>query len=60
MRTVEGKKAWEEAIKEINQASPIGLLNWNDGIALAAHDHCNDSGPKGRTGHYGSDGSDPF
>jgi len=60
LRTVEGEAAWIEAIAEITKAKPLKELNWSDGLALAAHDHCNDSGPKGRTGHYGSDGSDPF
>jgi uncharacterized protein YkwD len=60
LKTNEGRAAWVEAIEEIRKAKPISALAWSDGLALAAHDHCNDSGPKGRTGHYGSDGSDPF
>lgn len=45
LRTVEGEAAWIEAIAEITKAKPLKELNWSDGLALAAHDHCNDSGP---------------
>jgi uncharacterized protein YkwD len=32
-------------------------LEWNDGLALAAQDHCADTGGKGVVSHDGSDGS---
>jgi len=35
-------------------------LKWNDYLALACEDHCKDTGPSGRTGHSGSDGSTPW
>lgn len=34
-------------------------MKWSDGLALAAQDHCNDRGGKGKLGHDGSDGSTP-
>jgi len=32
-------------------------FEWSDALAMAARDHCNDTGPSGITGHTGADGS---
>lgn len=40
--------------------NPMSALLWNDGLALAAHDHCADHGKQGLTGHRGTDGSSPW
>jgi len=55
--TEEGAAAWEEAINAILGARPRYPLKWDDGLALAAKDHCNDTGPKGIMSHTGTDGS---
>jgi len=44
----------------LKQQKTFEPLVWNDYLALAAEDHCNDQGPKGVTGHGGTDGSSPF
>ena len=38
----------------------LPALEWNDCLALAAQDHCDDIGPKGSNSHTGSDGSSPW
>lgn len=35
-------------------------MQWSDYLAAACQDHCKDIGPKGITGHTGSDGSQPW
>jgi uncharacterized protein YkwD len=37
---------------------PLKELVWNDGLALAAKDHCRDIGAKGKVTEIGSDGTD--
>lgn len=37
--------------------SPVQPLQWSEELATAAQDHCNDIGPRGLTGHVGSNGS---
>ncbi|CAI2372843.1 unnamed protein product [Moneuplotes crassus] len=60
LTTQEGPKAWNEAIKALNNApSELKPLKWSEGLAQACYDHIHDSGPNGLTGHYGSDGSSP-
>merc|ERR1712139_338463 len=49
-----------EAIAELKNQDKVPSLEWNDYLALAAEDHCNDQGPRGTTGHNGSDGSRPW
>merc|ERR1712137_136432 len=60
LRTNEGIGAWYEAINELKNQDNFPPLEWNDYLALAAQDHCNDQGPSGTTGHTGSDGSQPW
>lgn len=36
---------------------PVCELEWNDDLCEPAKYHCNDTGPKGSTGHSSSDGT---
>jgi uncharacterized protein YkwD len=54
LKTVEGPKAWKEAIQFLREAEPLEPLFWSDGLALAAIDHCDDIGKKGIIGHKGT------
>jgi len=55
--TQEGVSAWIEAKNAFNSQPSLKTLEWNDGLALAAQDHCTDTGEKGIVSHDGSDGS---
>ena len=55
--THEGAAAVKEAIDVLSKTPPVKLFEkMPPGMALAALDHVNDTGPKGITGHDGSDG----
>lgn len=60
IRTHEGVRAVKEAIHFLRSARPLPPLKVSRGLSMAARDHVKDQGPKGLTGHSGSDGSDPF
>jgi len=54
-------KAVLNAIKAIEQIpGHLEPLEWSNGLALAARDHCQDIGPKGLIGHFGSKGTSPY
>lgn len=55
--TQEGVAALNEAIAALNAATPLAPLAWSNGLEKAAADHVRDTGPRGITGHTGSDGS---
>ena len=54
--TREGKKAWSEAINALNRQASVNTLEWNDGLALGAHLHCDDIGVTEVKDHKGSNG----
>jgi len=58
-RTVEGVPAVDEAIGYLRKVAPAPALSASGPLVLSARDHVNDIGPKGMTGHEGSDGSRP-
>lgn len=57
LQTNEGATAVREAIRALREQAPVAALEWSDGIFRAARDHVRDQGPRGATGHNGSDGS---
>lgn len=59
LMTNEGPAAVQECIDFLKSAEKCPPLEWNGGMAKASKDHCDDTGPKGTTGHTGSDGSSP-
>jgi uncharacterized protein YkwD len=59
--TSEGVTAVEECIAELEKTPPMQALQlpMEEGLCHACKDHNEDTGPKGMTGHDGSDGSKP-
>lgn len=55
--TVEGIRALDECIKELQAHKPLKPLSPKKGLTLAARDHVKDKGKAGKTGHTGSDNS---
>ncbi|MBV9007954.1 MAG: CAP domain-containing protein [Verrucomicrobia bacterium] len=58
LRTQEGVRALDEAIRFLRSAQPEQTLALSPGLCQAAADHCRDQSG-GRMGHHGSDGSNP-
>jgi uncharacterized protein YkwD len=56
--TREGAAAVDEAIAALAKQPPLAALKFSEGLALAALDHAQDTGPKGFVSHDGPDGSD--
>jgi uncharacterized protein YkwD len=55
--TNEGKNGVQSCINDLSRRQSMSPLLPARGLFLAAKDHANDTGPKGITGHTGSDGS---
>jgi uncharacterized protein YkwD len=53
MRTSEGVKAVDEAIKFLARQKPLPPLTWSDGLAAAAAELAEEQGRSGATGHFG-------
>jgi uncharacterized protein YkwD len=53
--TQEGIEAVDEAIVFLHRAPVLVPLDPSHGLSLSARDHVEDQGPKGETGHIGSD-----
>jgi uncharacterized protein YkwD len=60
IQTQEGTPAIDEAILFLRKTLPVTTLQLSRGLTLAARDLVRDQGFRGSTGHYGSDGSNPF
>jgi uncharacterized protein YkwD len=58
LRTHEGIRALDDAIRFLHRAKPQPPLALSPGLCLAAADHCREQAG-GAVGHYGSYGSDP-
>jgi uncharacterized protein YkwD len=58
-RTFEGLKVVDEAIAFLKKAEPVPALSASRPLTLSARDHVKDIGPRGMTGHVGTDKSQP-
>ena len=54
--------AARNALKHLEsiKGNEVSALEWSEGLNLSAKDHCDDLGPKGLKGHFGTDESSPF
>ena len=59
LRTKEGPKAVQELINFLQKQQPVGSLSWDQAMMQCSKDHVMDQGPRGTTGHTGSNGSSP-
>lgn len=57
IRTKEGVKAVDEAIRYLQRVSPVHPLTYSQGMSKGAADHALDQGATGAFGHEGRDGS---
>jgi uncharacterized protein YkwD len=60
IRTEEGVRALDEAIRYLKSMKPQAALTASEGLSRAAKDHVLDQGPDASYGHTGDDGSHPF
>jgi uncharacterized protein YkwD len=58
-RTLEGIKAVDEAIDFLKKVDPVPPLSASRPLTRSARDHVKDIGPRGMTGHAGTDQSQP-
>lgn len=58
LRTQEGTRALDEAIRFLRNVQPLAPLTLSSGMCRAASEHCSDQA-NGRMGHGGSDSSSP-
>lgn len=59
LRTAEGVKAVDEAIRFLDEQPPLPPIAPSPLFALAAGDHVAEQGPRGGTGHLSKDGANP-
>ena len=60
LQTNEGVAVVNECIKFMQTQKPLSVLNPSKGLTQAAKDHANTQSLTDKTGHTGTDGSDPF
>jgi len=59
LRTEEGVRAVDEAIRFLERQAPLEPIEPATLLARAARDHVREQGPRGGTGHYSADGTNP-
>lgn len=60
IRTREGRRPLDQAVRRLGRARPLGPLRWEPGLARAAADHVADLGRRGVVDHYGARGDSPL
>jgi uncharacterized protein YkwD len=60
IRTHEGVKPLDEAIRLLERTKPLPALRWEPGLAHAAEDHAADIGARGVLDHFGAKGESPL
>jgi uncharacterized protein YkwD len=60
IRTREGVKPLDEAIRLLEHTKPLPALRWEPGLAHAAEDHAADIGARGVLDHFGAKGESPL